>query len=432
MIHDAIVVGAGLSGLVCARRLEAAGADVVVIEARDRVGGRLHSGRLAGDVIDLGGQWISSGQPRVIALAAELEAATFRHVRDGRVHLVEDTRGLFAQLATAIATWRAVRRIRRTSRTLPTGEAAAALDQLSLEDWLARTIRNRVARDRIALHAELVFAASPADLSLLHYLSRLAATGDFAPSGPELPGGGREHRFEGGAQTLALRLAEGLGDRIMLAEPIVAVDDTGDHVVARGAQHTHQARRLVLAVPPVLARTIAIDLAPTARSFAEATRMGPVVKCFAAYDRAFWRDDGSSGEMYQARGTVRATVELNTPGGIPALLAFVVGPASVGWAKRDLAERRAEILAILVEQFGAAAGSPIDYVDVDWGADPWSAGCVAGVGPGVLSTGARWREPHGRIHLAGTESALAWPGYMEGAIEAGERAATEVLAALHR
>lgn len=430
MIHDAIVVGAGLSGLVCARRLAAAGANVIVIEARDRVGGRLHTGTLAGDLIDLGGQWISSGQPRVVALATELGATTFRHVRDGRVHLVEEKRGLFGQIATAIATLRAVRRIRRTSRALRPGVATDALDQLTVEDWLARTITNRVVRDRIALHAELVFAAAPADLSLLHYLSRLAATGDFAPAGPDLPGGGREHRFAEGAQTLALRIAAELGDRIRLDQPILAIEDAGDHVIARSNLHSHQARRLVLAVPPVLARAIAVDLAPPARALAEATRTGPVVKCFAAYDRAFWRDDGSSGEIYQARGTVRATVELITPGGIPALLAFVVGSAAVGWATRDPAARRAEILATLVEHFGPGAASPIDYVDVDWGADPWSAGCVAGVGPGVISAGARWNEQHGRVHLAGTESALAWPGYMEGAIEAGERAAGEVRAAL--
>ena len=428
MIHDAIVVGAGLSGLVCARRLAAAGADVIVVEARDRVGGRLHTGRLAGDVIDLGGQWISSGQPRVVALAVELGATTFRHVRDGRVHLVEAKRGLFAQIVTAIATLRAVRRIRRTSHRLSPGAATDKLDELTVEDWLARTITNRVVRDRITLHAELVFAASPADLSLLHYLSRLAATGDFAPAGPDLPGGGREHRFADGAQTLALRIADQLHDRIRLGEPILAIDDTGDHVVARSNLHSHRARRLVLAIPPVLARSIAVDLAPAARALADATHMGPVVKCFVAYDRAFWRDDGSSGEIYQARGTVRATVELIMPGGIPALLAFVVGSAAAGWASRDPVARRAEILATLVEHFGPAAASPIDYVDVDWGADPWSAGCVAGVGPGVLSAGARWREPHGRIHLAGTESAIAWPGYMEGAIEAGERAADEVLA----
>lgn len=431
MIHDAIVVGAGLSGLVCARRLADAGADVLVVEARDRVGGRLLSGRLAGDVIDLGGQWITSGQPRVLALAAELDAPTVRQAREGHMRLVEEPRGLFGQLAAALATWRAIRRIRRTTRSIADDDRAAAFDQITLEDWLARAIPNRTARERIALHAELVFAAAPADLSLLHYLSRLATTGDFGPSGPELPGGGREHRLADGAQILALRLAQRLGDRVALDQPILAIEDAGDHVVVRAAAHAHRARRLVLAVPPALARAIAIDLAPAARALAEATRTGSVVKCFAAYDRPFWRDDGSSGEIYQPRGTVRATVEVVTAGGVPALLAFVVGPAALGWAARDPTERRADILATLAAQFGAAAASPIEYVDVDWGADPWSAGCVAGVGPNVLSRGARWREPHGRIHLAGTESASSWPGYMEGAIEAGERAAAEVLAALH-
>lgn len=422
MIHDAIVVGAGLSGLVCARRLAAAGADVRVLEARDRVGGRLHTGALAGQVIDLGGQWITSGQPRVLALAAELGATTFRHDRSGRAQFAADPPGLFTQLAAAIATWRAIRRIRRASRA-----PSSTLDQQTLADWLAKTIRNPLARDRIALHAELVFAASPTDLSLLEYLSRLAATGDFAPRGPELPGGGREHRFTDGAQTLALRIAEALEDRITLGAPIVAVEDAGDHVVARTATAAHSARRLVLAVPPALARSIEVELAPSARALAAASRMGPVVKCFVAYDRAFWRDDGASGELYQRRGTVRATVELITPGGGPALLAFVVGKSAIGWAARDLAARRAEVIATLVEAFGPAAATPRDYVDVDWGADPWSAGCVATVPPGVLSAGAQWRAVHGRIHLAGTESATRWPGYMEGAIEAGERAADEVL-----
>jgi len=430
MIHDAIVVGAGLSGLVCARRLRAAGAGVIVIEARDRVGGRLHTGRLGDGIIDLGGQWISSGQPRVVALAAELGIATQRHDRLGKVRLDEGERGVFAQLVAAIATWRAVRRIRRTIGDLPTTDTSL-LDTTTLDAWLARTIRNRVARDRIAMHAELVFAAAPADLSLLAYLAHLGATDGFAPPGPELPGGGREHRVASGAQSLALALAEELGDAVHLGEPILAIDDTGDRVTARSAAGTHVARRLVLALPPALARSITVDLGPAARSLAAASRMGPVVKCFASYEHAFWRDAGWSGEAYRPRGTVRATVAIET-GGAPTLLAFVVGSAAVGWASREPSARRAEIVATLVEHFGPAAGSPLDYVDVDWGADPWSAGCVAGVGPGVLGASARWREPHGRIHLAGTESATAWPGYMEGAIEAGDRAADEVLAPLHR
>jgi monoamine oxidase len=152
------------------------------------------------------------------------------------------------------------------------------------------------------------------------------------------------------------------------------------------------------------------------------------VKCFAAYDRAFWRDRGLSGEAFLPRGTVRAVVEL--AGVPPVLLAFVVGPPAGRWAARDPADRRAEVLANLAAHFGDAAESPLDYLEQDWANDRYSAGCVAATPPDVLVHGGRWREPVGPIHIAGTESAVRWPGYMDGAIEAGERAAAEVLAAL--
>ena len=424
---DAIVVGAGLSGLVCAARLGAAGARVVVVEARDRVGGRLLTGRVAGATIDLGGQWMSVGQPRLEALAAELGVATFPQRRDGerRIELPDEARGWRARTASLVAQWRTARRLRRLGHAPP-----ADADALTLAAWLAREVPNPSARALLALHAELTFAADPADLSLLHYLVTLAASGDFAPPGPDLPGGVREHRFAGGAQQLALRLADQLGAAVRLATPITAITDRGDDVRVTGPTTELVARRVVLALPPSLARRIDVALPAPARQMADAARLGPVVKCFAAYPHAFWRDAGRSGEAYLPRGPVRATVALEDPDGGPAiLLAFVVGRAAAAWAARGPAERRAAVLATLVAQFGSAAAAPLDYVEFDWGADPWSAGCVAGVGPGVLGAGAAWRAAHGRIHLAGSETARAWPGYMEGAIEAGERAAAEILAA---
>src|SRR5690606_29267191 len=151
------------------------------------------------------------------------------------------------------------------------------------------------------------------------------------------------------------------------------------------------------------------------------------VKCFAAYARAFWRERGLSGEAYLPRGSVRATVEI--AGEPPVLLAFVVGAAATRWARRDAGERREEVLATLARHVGEEAARPIGYLEQDWAAERWSAGCVAATAPGVLARGARWREPTGNVHFAGTETAVRWPGYMDGAIEAGERAAGEVIAA---
>jgi monoamine oxidase len=437
VIRDAVVIGAGLSGLVCARRLIDAGADALVVEARPRVGGRLAGGVVGGAAVDLGGQWMSVDQPKLLALAGALGVASQPQPRAGRA-VIDDGRavGLFAQLAAAIAQWRAVRRITRLARRVSGGAdpaRAAELDAIAVGPWLAGTIGNSIARARIAMHAELVFAADPASLSLLDYLARLGATGGFDPPGPDLPGGGRDHRFLGGAHQLAVALAGGLGAAVQLAAPVAAIEAEGRGFAVRGPAGAHRARHVVLAIAPPLAVPIcpALPALPAPlRQLAGAMHAGAVVKCFAAYDRAFWRDAGLSGEAYCPHGIVRAVVDA-TPEidrGPGVLLAFLVGDPAAGWHARDPGERRRELLASLGSVFGEPAGAPIDTLEADWSIDPWSAGCVASTPPGALTRGAgAWRGSFGGLHLAGTETAIRWPGYMEGAIEAGERAADAVL-----
>jgi monoamine oxidase len=188
----------------------------------------------------------------------------------------------------------------------------------------------------------------------------------------------------------------------------------------------------VLAVPPAVVRHIRVELPPAARAFVDGAKTGGVVKVFVAYERAFWRDAGLSGEAYRPQGStapmiaelaaVRAVIANGS-----ALVAFVVGREAERWAARDASERRREVIDTLVAEFGEAAREVIDYVEADWAADLWSAGCVASTPVGVLASGAAWGEAFGRVHVAGTETARVWTGYMEGAIEAGERAAREVL-----
>ena len=396
-----------------------------MLEARNRVGGRLFTGRVAGAAVDLGGQWITPGQPRVAALAAELGVTAVKHERDGEA-FVEDggAAGIAGGLRAAFAQWRAMRRIERLMRTSsPRSEREAKareaalheLDARSLAGYLAHEIEHPIARERIGLHADLVFASDPAALSLLFYLQTMAATSGFSPPGKD------ELRFAGGAQQLAARIGEQLGDRIHINVPVTTITQSSTSI----SVDDYTAKRAVLAIPPPLVRGIAIDLPPAARTYVDRARGGPVVKCFAAYATASWRERGLSGESFHPRGAVRATVEI--AGVPPVLLAFIVGAEAARWSSRAPDERRAEVLAAFARLTG---DEPLDYLEVDWGADPWSAGCVPGLPPGALSAGARWREPHGRLHIAGTEAATQWPGYMEGAIDAGERAASEVLAAL--
>jgi monoamine oxidase len=161
--------------------------------------------------------------------------------------------------------------------------------------------------------------------------------------------------------------------------------------------------------------------------------MGSTVKCLALYPRPFWRDQGLSGEAVCTSGPVSVIFDNTSHDGRQAsLLAFVVGDPARSWSTRPEIERREAVLAVMARCFGPAAAAPTHYVEQDWSSEPYSRGCPVGVlAPGALSVGAApLREPNGRVHWAGTETATEWNGYMEGALQSGERASAEVVVAI--
>ena len=433
--HDVIVVGAGLSGLVAARRLAAARIDVVVLEARERVGGRTLSLPLGRGVADVGGQWIAPTQTRVLALADELGVARFPQYREGQAVMVEDEDSLWRRLRTGLALRRHIRRIERMRARVPPGRPAdapqaARWDGMTLGDVLAR-VRPAPARASLALLARLHFAAEPEEMSLLYALHALQA-------GSGLIGAesfaGREVRVVGGAQRLAQRLAEDLGARVQCGQPVARVEQSGDAVITRGAHRARSARLIILAMPPAAIARLDVSPAwPAGRAaLHRGVTLGPVIKHVLAYEQPFWRARGLSGEVYDARGPVSAVVDhTDAEGAQPALQAFVLGAAARRLSALDPAQRHRVIVGALVDALGPEAGQPTAYVEHDWVADPFTAGCVGVMAPGVLgSHHDALHAPVGRIHMAGSETAARWPSYMDGAVEAGERAAAEVLARL--
>jgi monoamine oxidase len=438
--HDVIVVGAGLSGLVAARRLAAARVDVVVLEARERVGGRTLSLPLGRGVADLGGQWIAPSQTRVLALADELGVECFAQYREGRAVMVEDAQTSFwTRLRSALALGRHIRRIERLRARVPSerpndAPQAARWDAITLGDWLAR-VRPEPARASLALLARLHFAAEPGEMSMLHALHALQAGSGLV--GAETFAG-REVRVVGGAQRLALRLAEELGAvRVRLGRPVTRIEQSGDAVVVAcpdADQGEHRARLVILAMPPAaIARLHVSPPWPAGRAaLHQGATLGPVIKHALAYEQPFWRDRGLSGEVYDARGPVSAVVDhTDDAGAQPALQAFVLGAQARRLSALEPAARHRVIVDALVDSLGPEAGRPVAHVEHDWVADPWTAGCVGILAPGVLGRHHdALHTPVGRIHLAGSETASRWPSYMDGAVEAGERAAAEVLARL--
>lgn len=449
MNSDTIVIGAGLSGLVAARELARAGHTVTVLEARDRVGGRTQSTELAGQIVDVGGQWIGATHRRLIALADELGVVTFPQLGAGTKILDRGDGVLrtFSGFMPRIGLWPLAElgwklfRLERLARRVPLADPLAApraaeLDAQSLADWLARNVRSAAARDMLALAAQMVFAVEPRELSFLYFLL-YAHSNDGLRRLAEIDDGAQERRFATGAQALSTRLAAELaerGVRVELDHAVHAIAQDARGVVVRTARGELAARRAIAALPPALLGRIELAPAPPpARALVHAhMRPGSVIKCIAAYARPFWRERGYSGEAFSTTGLVRATFDDCSPAGDhAALVAFVVGDAARELSRLPAAERQPRIVAELARLHGPDAAQPIAYVDKDWLADDWSAGCYVGVlGPAMLApTAAALRAPHGRLHFAGTETAVHYVGYLEGAIEAGERAAREVAAA---
>jgi len=194
-------------------------------------------------------------------------------------------------------------------------------------------------------------------------------------------------------------------------------------------------RRVVVAMPPATQGRIAFDPPlPGARDqLAQRAPMGSVTKVHAVYDRPFWREAGLSGQIVADRGHLRATFDDSPADGSHGILmGFIAGGVDRASEAGGPGGRRAACLEELVRTLGPEAGRPVEFVEQRWSAEPFSrGGPVACLGPGVLTgCGSSLRAPVGPVHWAGTETATEWTGYIEGALESGERAAAEVVAAL--
>lgn len=441
---DCVVVGAGIAGLCAARALKDAGKNVVVLEARDRVGGRTLSQQLGSDTIDLGAQWVGPEQKRILELAQELGVETFAQYYAGdkilETHEKIGAYGKFHQGIPFLAQLELARMVQKLdaySASVPLDrpfDAKKALewDAMTVESWKNRHVRMKGARMTLDAVTQSVFGAEPRELSFLFFLLYLHSGKGFE-SLSEIHDGAQQDRFHGGAQQISIRLAEKLGAAVRLNSPVYAIRQSDTGVEVRTTGETFSAGRVIVAVPPALAARIDYDplLPPNRDRLTQQMPMGSIVKCIAAYEKPFWRESGLSGESYSEKGPVRITFD-DSPEDLSqgALVGFMAGDTAREWSGREPEERKDAVLECFGRLFGPEARAPVAYVDQDWPAEKWSRGCYEGfLAPGVLTAcGAALREPCGRIHWAGTETATEYIGYMDGAVESGYRAAEEVLA----
>jgi monoamine oxidase len=442
---DVVVVGAGLSGLRAAERLARAGRSVCVLEARDRVGGRLLSEPMGRATFDRGGQWIGRGQHRAAALATELGLETFptyhrgRKVlwRKGRARSYEGTIPSLDPLSLLELSWTLSRvdRLRHyvSLRRPDEGLDAASFDAQTVASWQDANIRSSAVRGVMNAAIRVVFGVEPTELSLLTFLFYTQSGGGLMPL-VEIEGGSQERRFVGGAQALALGLAARLGEAVRTSSPVRAIDVRADEVEVRYDGGAIRARRAIVAAPPSLVRRIVFtpELPLPRRRTLDRSPTGATTKHILLYERAFWRDEGLSGEVVCDEGPFSVVFDnTSADGAQPSLLAFSVGQAARELGELPEAERHRRVREQLARCLGERAARPVLHVEHDWAREPWTRGCPVGLAmTGTLSErGDGLREPFGRVHWAGTETAFEHHGFMEGALEAAERAVREVLAA---
>jgi len=458
---NVVVIGAGLSGLAAAIKLVDAGVEAVtVLEAGPRVGGRTLNSATGGTTLDEGATLVYPAHRHVLGLAKRFGVEVFESGGQGRfIYSFDGTAASFTfgrtagvRLLTApwlrpvvrgvlalLSRWKAlpmpaaditdllsaVRQLDDLAASVPTSDPWSApradeLDQRTIGSWLDESVGTRQARHFL----ESLFGYFPPNTSLLFALHFLNTWGGI---GSLLPNGAGVLRFAHGAQALSLALADSLGDRVVLEAPVSAIDRSSDGVTVHAGGAAYEADHAIVAISPAACRRIEFRPELPLHTARLQAAWQPVHgrKINVVYDQPFWRAAGLSGSALTDCDAAPGILDASPPDASTGVLACYTTDDG------DSESHEAAVLQTYANLFGAKALSPQHYSEKRWKDEPYHFGCEGGLATGALTSArAMLKQPVGRVHWAGVETADEWMGFMNGAVQAGERAASEVIGSL--
>lgn len=445
--YDAIIIGAGFSGISAGRMLHRQGLRILVLEANGRIGGRVYTKVFNGGLpLDLGGQWIGPTQNRMYGLVKEYGLSTYPTHDHGRHQVVlkgktKSYSGLIPKigLVSILDMGRIIHKLERLAESIPQENPllhpqANEFNTVTLGDFVKKNTFGNNARSIISAGLETVFGCNANEISLLHSLFYMRS-GNSLNHLLSTQNGAQQDRVSGGMQQLAERMAGPFMNNIRFGSRVSSIKQEGENVTVSGDGFSFSSKRAIVATPPWLTAKIDFgNILPNEKADAFGNIfVGRVAKCFGVYERPFWRDRGFSGLVVADDSSPFQAVFDASPadGQYGVLLGFCIADRHDAFFQLPEPERKSAAIRYFASCFGDGANQPLFYSDHSMTSEPFIGGCYAGLyRPGYLSrNGNILARAEGKIHFAGTETSDVWYGYIEGAVRAGERAATEIIEA---
>jgi monoamine oxidase len=444
---DVVVVGGGLSGLFAALTLRNAGHTVVLLEARDRVGGLTYSpvSKVLGSRVDLGGQWAAPRHRRISGLIARYKVPLVKQFVRGERACLQGSQTFFGPMGTVpglsateadeykMSLKRLYEAMNGISDDPWESPDARHLDSMTFATWVDQVPTSPRPRASILRMPGAYYGALAEEISALELIYKLKTCGGPLWMSDAEEGGQSRHMM--GSQLVSEGMAGELGDTVHMSSPARRIVWSHDRAMVQTDSASWRCRYVVCATSPAMTSQITFDppLPANRRLLHQRFANGRNTKAAIIYEKPFWRDRGLNGNIIATDGSLTASYDLggeNSEHGI--LIALFTGTPAYQVDALSPEDRKHRVLGLLAQALGEEASKPSEYMDQVWAEEPWSAGASSPfMFPGAMTTiGAELREPCGPIYWAGTHMSKEFRGYMEGALSAGEAAANRISARL--